>query len=46
MAFPTKTLEEIAAELNSKIKSGEITPEEADLEYIERLEWDYGMFLR
>ncbi len=42
---PSKTLEETEKELDAKVASGEITPEEADQEYFDRLEWDYGMFI-
>ena len=43
--MPNKTLKEFEAELDQKVASGELTPEEADLEYFDRLEWDYGMFI-
>ena len=40
-----KSIQELEKELEEKISSGEITPEEADMEYFDRLEWDYGMFI-
>lgn len=45
MIGPDKSLEETERELDAKVASGEITPEEADLEYFDRLEWDYGLFI-
>lgn len=39
--MPKKTLKEIELELEQKVASEEITPEEAEQEYYDRLEWDY-----
>ena len=42
---PSKSLEETEKELDAKVAFGELTPEEADMEYFDRMEWDYGLFI-